>query len=229
MSYLYNCAFRFQKNFYTLKLLKQCGLIWKKVLYYLYHLSPKLLSERSKTARAPQNIVLPASLVFDCLGSKINIFGYRTKNVDYNVRWELHWHFTTPERIFFLQSLQKNRYLQTLNKLHKDNIMIACLASVSVWFRSNERPRNGIFCFRRARNGTRAKKWKRGEGRKETLADKPQDFENPACQRTGRLTGSASRTLLTCVDQKFVSYREVVTRIWIFCGYCLFWSARFAL
>ena len=52
-----------------------------------------------------------------------------------------------------------------------------------------------------------------GRGRKETLADKPGDFENPARQRTGRLIGSASRTLLTCVDQRFVSYREVVTRI----------------
>ena len=117
------------------------------------------------------------------------------------------------QRGFFLQCLQKNRYLQTLNKLHRDNIMIACVASVSVWFRSNERPRNGIFCFGRARNGTRTKNERGGRGRKETLADKPRDFENPARQRTGRLIGSASRTLLTCVNQKFVSYREVVTRI----------------
>ena len=91
--------------------------------------------------------------------------------------------------------------------------MIACVASVSVWFRSNERQKNGIFCFGRARNGTRTKNERGGRGRKETLADKPRDFENPARQRTGRLIGSASRTLLTCVDQKFVSYREVVTRI----------------
>ena len=62
------------------------------------------------------------------------------------------------QRGFFLQSLQKNRYLQTLNKLHRDNIMIACVASVSVWFRSNERPGNVIFCFGRARNGKRIKK-----------------------------------------------------------------------
>ena len=96
---------------------------------------------------------------------------------------------------FFLQSLQKNRYLQTLNKLHRDNIMIACVASVSVWFRSNERQRNGIFCFGRARNGTRTKNERGGRGRKETLADKPRDFENPARQLTGRLIGSASRTL----------------------------------
>ena len=37
---------------------------------------------------------------------------------------------------------------------------IACVASVSVWFRSKERPRNGILGFGRARNETRAKKMK---------------------------------------------------------------------
>ena len=41
---------------------------------------------------------------------------------------------------------------------------LACVASVSVWFRSKEIPRNGTFGFDRARNETRAKKWKRGEG-----------------------------------------------------------------
>ena len=35
---------------------------------------------------------------------------------------------------------------------------LACVASVSVWFRSKERPRNGILGFGRARNETRAKK-----------------------------------------------------------------------
>ena len=34
---------------------------------------------------------------------------------------------------------------------------VACVASVSVWFRSKERPRNGILGFGRARNETRAK------------------------------------------------------------------------
>ena len=42
---------------------------------------------------------------------------------------------------------------------------IAYVASVSVWFRSKEIPRKGTFGFDRARNETRAKKWKRGEGR----------------------------------------------------------------
>ena len=35
---------------------------------------------------------------------------------------------------------------------------VACIASVSVWFRSKEIPRKGIFGFDRARNQTRAKK-----------------------------------------------------------------------
>ena len=37
-------------------------------------------------------------------------------------------------------------------------VILACVASVSVWFRSKERPRNGILGFGRARNETRAKK-----------------------------------------------------------------------
>ena len=43
-------------------------------------------------------------------------------------------------------------------------ILIACVASVSVWFRSKERPRSGIFGFGRERNEIRAKKGKRGGG-----------------------------------------------------------------
>ena len=31
--------------------------------------------------------------------------------------------------------------------------IVACVASVSVWFRSKERPRSGIFGFDRAKNG----------------------------------------------------------------------------
>ena len=36
--------------------------------------------------------------------------------------------------------------------------LIACVASVSVWFRSKEILRKGTFGFDRARNETRAKK-----------------------------------------------------------------------
>ena len=54
---------------------------------------------------------------------------------------------------------------------------IACVASVSVWFRSKERRRNGILGFDRARNETRAKKMKVGgggrEGRKLSFLSSP--------------------------------------------------------
>ena len=39
------------------KLFLKQGLIPKKVFYYLYHLSPRLLSGRSNTAQAHKNIV----------------------------------------------------------------------------------------------------------------------------------------------------------------------------
>ena len=47
---------------------------------------------------------------------------------------------------------------------------IACVASVSVWFRSKEKPRDGILGFGGARNETRAKNESGGRrrGRKET-------------------------------------------------------------
>ena len=47
---------------------------------------------------------------------------------------------------------------------------IACVASVSLRFRSKERPRNRILSFGRARNETRAKKWKCGEGERKEVS-----------------------------------------------------------
>ena len=44
---------------------------------------------------------------------------------------------------------------------------LACVASVSVWFGSKERPRNRILGFGRKRNKRRAKKWNWGEGKGE--------------------------------------------------------------
>ena len=41
-----------------------------------------------------------------------------------------------------------------------EQIHVACVASVPVWFRSKERPRNGILGFDRARNETKAKIWR---------------------------------------------------------------------
>ena len=54
---------------------------------------------------------------------------------------------------------------------------LACIASVSVWFRSKEIPRKRTFGFDRARNETRAKKWKRVEG---------EGKEGNACRQTPR-------------------------------------------
>ena len=78
------------------------------------------------------------------------------------------------------------------------------IVSVFVGFRSKETRRKGIFGFDRE---VKREPKKGGRGRKETLAEKPRDFEN---LRTQRLIGSASRTTLTCVDQRFVSYLEVM-------------------
>ena len=113
-------------------------------------------------------------------------------------------------------------------------ILVACLASVFVWFGSKERPRNGILGFGRARNETRAKKWKWGEGKGK---------EGNACRQTPRFWKPAfaserSAWLARLVEQcwhvsikgLFHTERTVwyVTRILIFSGCCLFWSARFA-
>ena len=51
---------------------------------------------------------------------------------------------------------KKNNLEGLLENLDRGSIV--CLASVSVWFRSKERPWNGILGFGRARNETRAKK-----------------------------------------------------------------------
>ena len=45
-----------------------------------------------------------------------------------------------------------------------------------------------------------------GEGRKKRLQTNPSILKTCVRQRMKRLNGSASRTILTCVDQRFVSY-----------------------
>ena len=50
------------------------------------------------------------------------------------------------------------RYASRTSGMSSSVVMIACVASVSVLFRSKERPRNEILGFGRARNETRAKK-----------------------------------------------------------------------
>ena len=53
---------------------------------------------------------------------------------------------------------------------------------------------------------------------RDTLAEEPCDFENPARQRMERLIGSA---LLTCVDQRFITLIGQDTQFSADC-YCLF-------
>ena len=67
-----------------------------------------------------------------------------------------------------------------------------------------------------------------GEGRKR-LQTNPSILKTCVRQRTQRLIGSASRTML--IKGLFHTERTVwyVTRILILSGCCLFWSARFAL
>ena len=113
---------------------------------------------------------------------------------------------------------------------------LACVASVSVWFRSKERPRNGILGFGRARNETRAKKWRLGrggEGKEGNAYRQTPWFWKPA------FTGERSAWLARLVEQcwhvsikgLFHTERTVwyVSRILILSGCCLFWSARFVL
>ena len=62
----------------------------------------------------------------------------------------------------------------------QEGLGIACIASLSVGLGSKEKPRNGTGAYFAREIGARAKirKRGRGRGRKETLADKPMDFEN---------------------------------------------------
>ena len=91
---------------------------------------------------------------------------------------------------------------------------VACVASVSAGFQSKKSPKNGISKFWPRENWDESnlprEKWGeskneragRGRGRKETLADKPQDFENIV-----RWLGSSH--ILTCVVQRSTERRRV--------------------
>ena len=80
-------------------------------------------------------------------------------------------------------ALQSNHILQVcaptrccqLSRIIWETPVLACKASVSVWFRSKERPRNGILGFCRARNETSTNKWKRvrSRGRKVSFLYSP--------------------------------------------------------
>ena len=91
-------------------------------------------------------------------------------------------------RSFKLASVSEPRTLPSFS-------VVACVASVSVLFRSKERPRNEILGFDRARNETRGKKMKErgggGEGRKR-LQTNPSVLKTCVRQRTQCLIGSAT-------------------------------------
>ena len=90
-------------------------------------------------------------------------------------------------------------FIFPLNK-HEFNIL-ACVASISV----KQIAKNGVFGVLPARKMGREQKigWRGwGRGAKETLADKPLDFEN-------LVIGWASQTLVTCVDQRSSAGKSV--------------------
>ena len=78
-----------------------------------------------------------------------------------------------PEMSLFMCQIRAN-FIDSQSPFHRT---VSLLASVSVGFRSKETPMDGILP---ARNWGESKIRKRGwgTGRKETLADKPLDFEN---------------------------------------------------
>ena len=79
------------------------------------------------------------------------------------------------------------RQLQSLAGSLNSACQVACVASVSVWFRSKKRPWKGIFGCHRARNETREPKNERGggggEGRKR-LQTNPSILKTCVRQRT---------------------------------------------
>lgn len=99
---------------------------------------------------------------------------------------------TNLEKVFVFNSISMPTEIKVASHCHLDTVSkLACLASISVGFRSKERQKNGISVFyAHEKWGERQKKkrWGWGRGRKETLEDKPLDFENHrslACDRLG--------------------------------------------
>ena len=53
-------------------------------------------------------------------------------------------------------SVAQTKIFTKIFQYTRSHVSLACVASLSVWFWRKERPRNGIFGFGRARNGTTA-------------------------------------------------------------------------
>ena len=94
--------------------------------------------------------------------------------------------------------------------------IVACIASISVRFWSKERPRKENCWFWPREKWNKSQKLKEGEGGEEgrkRLQTNPSILKTCVRQQT-RLIGLASRIILTWVDQRFVSYWEVMYGMW---------------
>ena len=95
----------------------------------------------------------------------------------------------------------------------KESLILACVASVYVWFRSKKKTEEWDARFWPREKWNKSQKMKVGEGGGEgrkRLQTNPSILETCVRQRMQRLIGSVSRTMLTCVNQRFVSYWEEV-------------------
>ena len=112
------------------------------------------------------------------------------------------------------------------------SVLLACVASVSVRFRRKGRPRNGILSFDRARNETRAKKWKwgEGEGKEGNACRQSPRFWKPAfaSERSAWLTRLVEQCWHVTIKGLFHTEKTVwyATRILIFSGCFLFWALQ---
>ena len=88
-------------------------------------------------------------------------------------------HSLTAKRIADWTGFRRSYHSVPSALVETDPISIACVASVSVLFPSKDRAKNGV-----------SKRGEGGEERKETLADKPRDFDN----RPHRLSCLSVRT-----------------------------------
>ena len=85
-------------------------------------------------------------------------------------------------------------FRELFSSIYSLMINIACVASVSIWFRSKERP---VLAAREMK--WEPKNERAGRARKE-LQTNPSILKTCVRQRTKRLIGSASQKILPCVD-----------------------------
>ena len=129
----------------------------------------------------------------------------------------------------------------------KSTPSLLCSLCSKRWIRSEQRKTWGTgFSALARREMNKSQKMETGEGGGEgrkCLQTNPLILKTCICQRAQRLIGLASWTILTCVDQRFVSYWEVMYGTWdqinflwwIFALRCksilfdFFWNANLSL